>query len=879
MNSLQLSVLLNAVDRLSAPMRNASSATSELAKSLKTNQQALFNLNRQQNINAKAIENYRNTLNPLKNKLGETNVALEKAKQQAKFFEQQLKNAKNPTEQFKAKVASAKATVNQLKNEQTKLANKLKATRAEFQKNGISAQTLAQKEQELKTKTKSATAEFEKQRAALVRLNEKQKQQQVYQNRVEKLKDISGRMQMVGAQTMAAGATVSTPVVNAVKDFASFEDVMAGVARQVQGLKDENGNFTKEYDVWANKIRALSKELPLTTNQIGDMVTASARMDIVKEEIEEFILLNTQMATAFDATNPDELVEKFGKVSKNFKLSQEATRELADTINYLDDNAISKGTGIIGFMNRVAGISAVAKISAKNMAALGSTLQTLGAGEEDSATAVSTIFTRLGVAGNHSQVDGGLKMLGLNPKKIAKGMAEDAQATLMLIVDKIKALSDDKQATVMKGLVGVPHVQTMAKLVKNTEEWRRQIELANSEAAKGSMAREFQTRMTTLSSKWIIFTNRLFNVNSVLGGSLKETLVGIMDSLGNVLDNVMAWTNANPELTATIMKAVAGGGLLLTTLGGLMMGASFIVYPILRFSLAITKIITVFGKLLPIIRSVSTALLVVGRTVFPILIAGIRALTAAFLANPIGLAITLITTAIYLLWQNWDTVVQWFKTSFSKCSEWASGLVDYFGTELPAKFTEWGKNMLNNLIDGIKNAWTSAKETVKNLGAQIGNSISSRWDKFKNALGFGTADNSTMQSKATGGYTGNGGRFDPAGIVHRGEFVFNKSATSRLGTGFLNTLHNAKSARAGMLAVGLASSTFATAQPIKIDNRPPLTARQTANLAPQAPAPINITINAAKGQDEHAIAREVARQLAQIQQRERARQNSALYDR
>ena len=46
------------------------------------------------------------------------------------------------------------------------------------------------------------------------------------------------------------------------------------------------------------------------------MVTAAARMDIQENELEDFIRLNTQMATAFDAENPDELVELFGKVQK-----------------------------------------------------------------------------------------------------------------------------------------------------------------------------------------------------------------------------------------------------------------------------------------------------------------------------------------------------------------------------------------------------------------------------------------------------------------------------------------------------------------------------------------------------------------------------------
>ncbi|EOR1342245.1 phage tail tape measure protein, partial [Escherichia coli] len=38
---------------------------------------------------------------------------------------------------------------------------------------------------------------------------------------------------------------------------------------------------------------------------------------------------------------------------------------------------------------------------------------------------------------------------------------------------------------------------------------------------------------------------------------------------------------------------------------------------------------------------------------------------------------------------------------------------------------------------------------------------------------------------ATGGFTGTGGKYEPAGIVHRGEFVFTKEATSRIGVGNL----------------------------------------------------------------------------------------------
>ncbi len=43
---------------------------------------------------------------------------------------------------------------------------------------------------------------------------------------------------------------------------------------------------------------------------------------------------------------------------------------------------------------------------------------------------------------------------------------------------------------------------------------------------------------------------------------------------------------------------------------------------------------------------------------------------------------------------------------------------------------------------------------------------------------------------AEGGYTGDGGKYEPRGIVHGGEYVFSKKATQRLGLPFLESLHS-----------------------------------------------------------------------------------------
>lgn len=43
---------------------------------------------------------------------------------------------------------------------------------------------------------------------------------------------------------------------------------------------------------------------------------------------------------------------------------------------------------------------------------------------------------------------------------------------------------------------------------------------------------------------------------------------------------------------------------------------------------------------------------------------------------------------------------------------------------------------------------------------------------------------------ATGGYTGSGGKYQPAGVVHKGEYVFDQAATNRIGVSNLEALRN-----------------------------------------------------------------------------------------
>lgn len=97
---------------------------------------------------------------------------------------------------------------------------------------------------------------------------------------------------------------------------------------------------------------------------------------------------------------------------------------------------------------------------------------------------------------------------------------------------------------------------------------------------------------------------------------------------------------------------------------------------------------------------------------------------------------------------------------------------------------------LNGLSDLMTEFLTTGKASFKDFASSIIKMIVEMITKMAifNAMssvfggGKGTFTiGSLMKGFSGGGYTGDGGKYDPAGVVHKGEFVFTKEATQRIG--------------------------------------------------------------------------------------------------
>ncbi|EGM1940867.1 phage tail tape measure protein [Escherichia coli] len=146
----------------------------------------------------------------------------------------------------------------------------------------------------------------------------------------------------------------------------------------------------------------------------------------------------------------------------------------------------------------------------------------------------------------------------------------------------------------------------------------------------------------------------------------------------------------------------------------------------------------------------------------------------------------------------------WMAGLKSGWGEWAESATDSF-SQVKSVATQTFDGIAQNMaamLTGSEQNWRSftrsvlsmmteilLKQAMVGIVGSIGSAIGGAVGGGASASG-GTAIQAAAAKFhfATGGFTGTGGKYEPAGIVHRGEFVFTKEATSRIGVGNLYRL-------------------------------------------------------------------------------------------
>jgi hypothetical protein len=343
--------------------------------------------------------------------------------------------------------------------------------------------------------------------------------------------------------------------------------------------------------------------------------------------------------------------------------------------------------------------------------------------------------------------------------------------------------------------------------------------------------------------------------------ALDKPLRNMTTHIASIVLATRKWMENNPQLTTTLFTVAITLAAVLAVLGTFALALATVIVPMAALKMGLGILGIQAAALTPFLRGIGTALLWLGNI---FVIAG-----RALLMNPLGLAITAIAVAALLIYKYWEPTKTFFadlwttittiftnakltvssissdlwttiKTSFADVMNWFSNL--------PAKFTGFGINIMHGLVNGITSALGWVKSTVMNAGESV-----VKW--FKEKLGiqspskvFAELGDYTMQ-----GYTVGLQRSEHAPLSHVSSLA--KHITQ--------------------LGAGIAISA-ATLPAMAFDTRPPISPR-THSSAMHGDT-INITINPSAGMDEAAIANAVAQILENRDRQKAARRRSSLSD-
>lgn len=573
---------------------------------------------------------------------------------------------------------------------------------------------------------------------------------------------------LAGFSTLASSATAVMGTIRGLADPAiKFESAMADVKKVV------NFDTPEQFKEMGNDILKLTRTIPMAGEEIAAIVAAGGQSGVARENLLSYAKDAATMGVAFDMAAGD-AGEAMATMANVLGKPITEMAQFGDVINHLSDNANSKAKDIVNVITRVGSDTRMLGLTEKQSAALGSTFLSMGKAPELAAQAVkgmSSSFLQL-KAGEHAKE---LKQLGFTTKSFAAAMNKDAQGAISSFIEKVKQMPKDKQYPLLAKIFGKQYADDVLLLAQNTGEYNRQLGLLQEtdEHGKlkyiGSMQREFENRSNTAENKLTKLKNSISELATKIGAAFLPVISSFVENITPVIYSIGKWVETNPQIMDWVLKI--GGGVAAVVAGLLTLHSafSFVSAGLLPF-IKVGKFLGGFlgNVLFSAISNLSLGLgYLIGYVIKGAMMFGkaILIMSRALLTNPIGLIVTGIAVAAYLIYENWAKVGPWFSELWSKVSgvfsnawngitnfcstawtnisnffisgignitstilSWSplalfqqvfSSVLSWFGIDVPAKFMDFGRNMIDGLVNGIKNAWEEAKKIVSDLGDGI----------------------------------------------------------------------------------------------------------------------------------------------------------------
>lgn len=300
-------------------------------------------------------------------------------------------------------------------------------------------------------------------------------------------------------------------------------------------------------------------------------------------------------------------------------------------------------------------------------------------------------------------------------------------------------------------------------MLANMEKYRtiraEALSAANSDVLAGDYSRRLASPIEKMKQLMIASSDLAIT----LGEQLTPAIVTAVDKILPCVTVLGSWIKAHPQLVTGIAGVVTGLIAFKSVLFILRMGLNLLATPFVSvwkgfvtlrsqwvllqgtFSQggSLRRLAGFMGRLSR--GALRLGVVLGGGLVRGLMIAGraVLFIGRALMLTPIGLLITGIAVGAFLIYRYWGPISAWFKARWADIKQafsggiggvaaliinWSpvglfykafAGVMRYFNIELPANFTDFGRNLIEGLVSGIRSKLTAARESITEFGGSI----------------------------------------------------------------------------------------------------------------------------------------------------------------
>jgi TP901 family phage tail tape measure protein len=523
---------------------------------------------------------------------------------------------------------------------------------------------------------------------------------QALQRHVALADEAMQRMQ-AGASIAAVGALLAAPLAGAASEAMKLESAFADVRKVV--------DFTPQYGPKAllDDLRRLSREIPLSVDQLTQIAAAGGQAGIPLAELSGFVRDVAKTAVAFDI-GAGEAGDTLAQLRNVFKLTQPDVMGLADAVNHLSNTTAAKAPDILETLRRVGPVGNQFRMAGQDVAAFSSAMLSTGRAPEIVSTGLTTLINRLGSASIQSKdFQRGLSSIGLSAAEIQTAMQQDATGALLGFMRAVRGAKD--MPTTLGLLFGTEYSDDIAALVNVLPDIEKNLgQMANRQGYAGSVAREFASRVATTESKLQLFMNAVKGLGVTVGNALLppvqrvlEVGAGFLNWVTDLLERFPLLRNVLVGVVIGLSALAFGGGLVVTAFAGIGFASAQA-----RIGMAFLRQTMLDAQRTGRLLSLGLALLrfqlqSLGGPI-PALRMGISALTGAVR----GFAVALLTNPIFLM----TAAVAGLGTAVV----WAWNHVDGFRRQVASALAP-----LVSTLGQLRQAWANFLTSIGPIGAVL----------------------------------------------------------------------------------------------------------------------------------------------------------------